>query len=124
MQHVRRSSMTRFMRSRLPSAPASRARMVRILAAITLGGLFTASCDVHGVTAPGTIATLTISPNPQSLAINGTQQFVAVAKDAAGTLLTATPVFTVASGGGAITGAGMFTAGTVTGTFANTVTAS
>jgi hypothetical protein len=115
--------MSSFMRVRLPNAPASRARLGRILAAITLAGLFTASCDVHGITAPGTIATLTISPNPQSLAINGTQQFVAVAKDASGALITTAPAFTLASGGGAITGSGMFTAGTTIGTFANTVTA-
>ncbi|MEO8621030.1 MAG: ice-binding family protein [bacterium] len=97
--------------------------IARLLVAMTAAGAFTAACDVHGASAPGTLSTLTISPNPQTLAANATQQFTAVAKDFSGVVIVATPVWSIVSGGGAITASGMFTAGTSPGTFANTVKA-
>ncbi|MHB1095504.1 MAG: hypothetical protein ACYC3F_04960 [Gemmatimonadaceae bacterium] len=72
----------------------------------------------------GAVATITVTPNPVTLAINGTQLFTAVGTDVGGNVVAITPVWSIAAGGGAITGAGMFTAGTVPGTFTNTVTAS
>ena len=63
-------------------------------------------------------------PNPQTLAINGTQQFTAVGKDAGGNVIAITPTWSVVTSGGAIDSTGLFTAGTVLGTFPNTVRAS
>jgi hypothetical protein len=76
-------------------------------------------------TTPPALASITVTPNPVSLQTNGTQQFVAVGKDAGGNnFLITNPVWSVVSGGGsidAITGA--FTAGVLPGTFTNTVKA-
>jgi hypothetical protein len=71
----------------------------------------------------GSLATIEVTPTPVTVAINGAQQFTAVGKDAGGNVVTITPIWSVVAGGGAITGAGLFTAGTVSGTFANTVQA-
>jgi hypothetical protein len=95
----------------------------RFVAMTALTALVAAGCDVHGVSEPGTLASLSISPNPQTLAVNGTQQFTVVGRDFSGAVVTVTPTWSLAAGGGAINGSGMFTAGTVAQTFANTVTA-
>ena len=71
----------------------------------------------------GSLASLSISPNPQTLAINGVQQFVASGKDNSGASVAVTPVWSVVTGGGTITASGMFTAGTLPGTYTNTVMA-
>ena len=71
----------------------------------------------------GALATIVVTPNPATLAVNGTQQFTAVGKDAGGNVVAITPTWTVVAGGGTITGGGAFTAGLVDGTFANTVQA-
>jgi hypothetical protein len=70
------------------------------------------------------VATITVTPNPASVEKTATQQFTAVAKDSAGNVVTITPVWAVVNGGGTINSAsGLFTAGSATGTFANTVQA-
>ena len=94
----------------------------RFVALATLA-LVAAGCDVHGVSEPGTLASLSISPNPQTLAVNGTQQFTVIGRDFSGAIVDVTPTWSVAAGGGAISNSGLFTAGTVAQTFANTVTA-
>jgi hypothetical protein len=71
----------------------------------------------------GVLATITVTPNPDTLAVNGTQQFTAVGRDAGNNIVAITPTWTVTNAGGAINGTGMFTAGTVPGTFTNTVRA-
>ena len=71
----------------------------------------------------GALATITVTPNPVSLNVNLTQQFTAIGKDASGNVVALTPVWSVAAGGGTISSSGLFVAGTVIGTFANTVTA-
>ena len=73
--------------------------------------------------AAGPLATITVTPNPVSLNVNLTQQFTAIGKDASGNVVALTPVWSVAAGGGTISSSGLFVAGTVIGTFANTVTA-
>ena len=115
--------MKSFMRKRVVRAFAARARIARVVVAIAAAGLFTAACDVHGVSAPGTLATLSISPNPATLPVNGTQQFSAVGKDFSGVIVAATPTWSVVSGGGAISASGLFTAGPLPGIFTNTVMA-
>ena len=115
--------MKRSIKSRVVQAMAPRARIAGVIAAVMAAGLFTASCDVHGLSAPGTLSAIVVSPNPQTLAINGTQQFTAVGTDFSGATVSFTPVWTVVSGGGAISSSGVFTAGTTPGTFTNTVMA-
>jgi hypothetical protein len=115
--------MTTFMKSRLRQAVAPRGRFARAIVAAVSVGLFSTACDVHGLSGPGTLATLEITPNPQTLAINATQQFTVVGKDFAGVVVPVSPAWT-ATAGGAINASGMFTAGTVPGTFANSITAS
>jgi hypothetical protein len=114
--------MTITMYQRVMRSPALRTRITAILA-IAGAGIFASACDVHGVSNPGTLSTLTVSPNPRTLAINGTQQFTAVGTDFAGAVITLAPTWTVVAGGGAISSSGLFTAGGVTGTFASTVQA-
>lgn len=98
-------------------------RTSRALAFVaTLATVLFAACDIHTPSAPGSVFSITVTPNV-TLAINATQQFIAVGKDAEGRVVDIVPVWSVVAGGGAIDNAGMFTAGLVTGTFANTVKA-
>ena len=85
--------------------------------------LFAIACDVHKASEPGSLATLVVSPNPQTLAVNATQQFTATGKDFAGVAVSVTPAWTVVAGGGSISSTGLFTAGRTPGTFVNTVQA-
>lgn len=70
----------------------------------------------------GGAVTATITPNPATLAIGATQQFVAVFKDVGGNVVPSSPNWFIANGGGTINTTGLFTAGTLAGTFSNTVT--
>ena len=115
--------MNSFMNNRIIQAVAPRARLASAIMAVAFTGLFVASCDVHRLNNPGTAASITISPNPQTLAVNGKQQFAAVISDFSGAVITATPVWSVVAGGGSITADGLFTAGTSPNTFTNTVQA-
>jgi hypothetical protein len=116
--------MTNVLNRRILHRLAPSTRAIRVLAAVAAVGLFASACDVHGVSGPGTVTTLSITPNPATLAIGATQQFTLVARDFSGAVVTPTsPTWAVAAGGGTISAAGLFTAGTVPGAFANTVTA-
>jgi hypothetical protein len=84
-------------------------------------GSITGTASVTVIAGP--VATITVTPNPVTLAITGTQQYAAVGRDAGGNVVAITPTWSVVAGGGAITSAGLFTAGTLLGTFANTVEA-
>ena len=75
------------------------------------------------IVTPGALATITVTPNPKVLATGGTQLFTAVGKDINGNVVPFTPSWSVQAGGGTIDNTGLFTAGTVSGTFANTVRA-
>jgi hypothetical protein len=87
-----------------------------------VSGSFSASVSIT-ITA-GALATITVSPATVSLAGGTTQQYAAVGKDAHNNVVTITPAWTVAAGGGTIDGStGLFTAGTTAGDFTNTVTA-
>jgi hypothetical protein len=67
--------------------------------------------------------TITVTPNPATLAIGATQQFTAVGKDANGNVVAITPVWSTVNPPGSINATGFFTAGNTTGTFPNTVKA-
>ena len=71
----------------------------------------------------GVLATITVTPNPDTLGVTAAQQFTAVGRDAGNNIVAITPTWTVTNGGGAINGTGLFTAGAVLGSFANTVRA-
>ena len=73
---------------------------------------------------PGALATLTVTPNPASVAAGATRQFTAVGTDAAGNVVPVSPTWSVVGGGGTIDATGLFTAGAVPGTYTNTVSAS
>ena len=99
-------------------------RTSRLAVAVALAGVLAAACDVHTPSAPGSLFTITVTPNV-TLGINTTQQFVAVGRDADDRIVPISPAWAIVAGGGAINpNTGMFTAGSVTGTFANTVRAS
>jgi hypothetical protein len=108
---------------------------------ITAGGVFTAGntlgvfantveASSGSVTAfstvtvtAGPLTTIKVTPVSANLAFNGTQQFTATGTDSAGNAVVLTPTWTVVASGGAISASGLFTAGTVAGTFTNTVKA-
>lgn len=117
--------MKSVMKGHISHAAAPRARVARLVAAVAVAALFTATaCDVHGISTPGDLSTLVVSPNPQTLVVGTTQQFVATGADFAGEAVTIAPVWSVATiGGGTISPTGMFTAGPTPGTFTGTVTA-
>lgn len=71
----------------------------------------------------GVLATITVTPNPDTLATSATQQFTAVGRDAGNNIVLITPVWSVTASGGSINASGLFTAGGVAGTFTNTVRA-
>lgn len=71
----------------------------------------------------GPLATITVSPNPVSLGRGATRQFTAVGRDGFGNTVVIVPEWSVAVGGGTIDPSGLFTAGMVSGTYPNTVTA-
>ena len=88
----------------------------------TSGGI-SGAATVTVTIAPLPLATITLVPNGITLAGNGTRQFTAVGRDANGDVLAISPVWSVVAGGGSIDSGGYFTAGSVGGTFANTIQA-
>lgn len=75
------------------------------------------------ITSGAPLASVAVSPNPAFLATGGTQSFTATGRDAGGNVVAFAPTWTVLAGGGAIDGAGGFTAGSTAGTYTNTVMA-
>jgi outer membrane protein OmpA-like peptidoglycan-associated protein len=100
--------MTHFMKHRTST----------LLATLAVVGLLSAACA--GYTAR--LASITVKPDAHLVA-NSTQQFTAEGRDTRGALFAITPVWAVAANGGTIDSNGLFTAGSVAGTFLNTVTA-
>jgi hypothetical protein len=104
---------------------------MRFAGVLLFAALLFAACEHNdegglGPPAPGQLATLTVTPNPATVPTNGTQQFIAVGRDATGAVvvLPAGLAWSVVAGGGAInSSSGLFTAGTVVGPFTNTVKA-
>lgn len=111
------TSMNRILRALSPTGFRARA-----LVAVAVAGVFASACDVHGISAPGTVASITVTPNA-TLSPTGTQQLVAVGVDADGRVVSISPTWSVAAGGGTISSTGLFTAGNVPGVYANTVVA-
>ena len=108
--------------NRTVRTPSSRGLGARVLTALAFVGVFAAACDVHGVSGPGTLTSIVVTPNA-TLPTNGTQQMVAVGYDASGRVVGIAPTWSIAAGGGAVNATGAFTAGAVAGLYANTVVA-
>ena len=103
-----------------------------LLTAGTLSGSFTDTvrATVGGITGlasftvtPGPLASITITGPSSTMALNSTLQFTATGRDANGNLVSLTPSWSVVAGGGTITSLGLFSSGTVAGTFTNTIRA-
>jgi hypothetical protein len=73
--------------------------------------------------APLAASAIVITAPDGAIPVTGTMQFVATVTDVDGNTLTTIPTYTVANGGGTITGGGLFTAGDSVGTFVNTIVA-
>src|ERR1017187_7834286 len=115
--------MTNTMVNRVRRALSPLGRSARVLIAVVLAGAITSACDVHGVTAPGTLASMTVTPDT-TLIEGTTAPMIAKGFDADGRYIPVSPTWTVALGGGTITSTGLFTAGATPGLFAHTVVAS
>ncbi len=115
--------MKNAMMNRIRLALSSARFNARTLVAVLFAGAIVSACDVHGVSSPGTVQSIVVTPNA-TLASTGTQQMVAVGLDGDGRVVSITPVWSIAAGGGTINSGGMFTAGTTAGVFTNTVVAS
>ena len=77
----------------------------------TIGASFTGSGGNSSV-----LTSVSVLPATASVAVNGTLQFTATAKDQSGNAMTPQPAFSWSvSGGGTITSSGLFTAGTAAG---------
>lgn len=115
--------MSSYKRKLNPYAPESHWRKHILIAVVLLVvGVLIAACDVHGVSEPGTLASITVTPNA-TLAASSTQQMVAVGRDADGRVVEIAPTWSITASGGTVSSAGVFTAGMSTGVFANTVRA-
>lgn len=100
-------------------------RMFALFGSLALVG----ACEVHNAPTTGpavpALASISVSPTPRTLAIGGTQQYVAQGRDADNNVIAISPAVTwsVENSGGTISPTGLFTAGGVAGSFAGTVRA-
>jgi hypothetical protein len=103
-----------------------------LFAAGTVAGTYTntATASVGSITGSATVtvtagalALMTVTPNSKDLAVGATQQFAATGQDANGNAVSVTPTWSAVAGGGTISVSGLFTAGSTSGIFANTVKA-
>ena len=113
--------MKRVTTNRFGRAVAHGRQTIRAMVALGMAAMLVSSCDVHRISSAGSLATLSISPNPQTITVNGTQQYTATGLDESGAVVAITPVWSVVAGGGAIRADGMFTAGSTPNTFTNTI---
>lgn len=100
--------------------------MPRLAVLAPLAVLLAVGCDSgsSGPAVPPPLASITVSATSTTLAVTTRRQYTAVGYDAAGSVVSFTPAWDIMSGGGSITSSGVVTAGTVPGTFSNTVRAS
>lgn len=96
----------------------------RSVVLLPLAALLLAGCEQNFGPASG-LTTMTLTPNPSTMAINTAQQFTAVGYDGSGAVVAipAGLTWSVGVGGGTINSSGVFTAGAVTGPFTNTIRA-
>jgi hypothetical protein len=103
-------------------SPALRRAVWRVVAGATAAAMFSIHCAKQSVPPTGvsggggTPASIAVAPASDTVSISGTRQFTAIGRDAAGNPVAITPTWSVASGEGTITPAGMFTAAASPGT--------
>lgn len=114
--------MKRITQNRVVRALSPTRLSARVLMAVAMAGVLSTGCDVHGISGPGTLVSIGVTPNA-TLVTGGTQQMTAVGYDAEGRTVRIAPTWSVAAGGGAIAQSGLFTAGNVPGLYQNTVVA-
>jgi len=78
------------------------------------------ACSDTETPTPGALASIVVTP-AATLAINASQQYIAVGKDASGNVVDITPTWSVVASAGTISPSGLFTAGPVAGTLTTTV---
>jgi len=115
--------MTRTTVGWIARAVTTRHDIGRVIASVAFVCLASTACNVNGVGGPSSLTSMVVSPASPSLGIHVTQQFTARATDLDGNSVPITPEWSIVNGGGSITSSGMFTAGSVLGTFASTVVA-
>ncbi len=96
-------------------------RLTARLVAAAFITLLAAACE-HLPTGPGTVRSIVVTRNPDTVVVTGRRNFTATGYDNDGTVVGITPVWSVAAGG-TISAAGSFTAGNVAGTYANSIKA-
>lgn len=83
-----------------------------------------AACGSRDANGPLGLTSIVVTPNPRIFGVGGTGPFTATASNDLGAPVAFTPAWSVNHGGGTINAStGMFTAGTDTGVFTNTVKA-
>jgi hypothetical protein len=115
--------MTRTTVGWITRAVTTRYDIARVMASVAFLCLASTACNLHGVGGPSSLTSMVVSPASPSLVVNATQQFTARATDLDGNSVPITPEWSIVNGGGSITSSGMFTAGSVLGTYASTVMA-
>src|SRR2546423_75282 len=111
------SSMKSFRKSPNVRTHITRARAARMIIALAFAGVSATACK-NDSTDPGRLLTLVVSPNPTTVAPNGTVQFTAAGTDFTGASVTPNPgaiVWSVTGGGSINPSTGLFTAGPVAG---------
>ena len=93
------------------------------VAVLALTGLVTWTCDVPSPSEPGALVSIAVAPRT-ILAVRTAEQFAAVGTDAGGAVISISPVWSVVSGPGRISPAGLFTAVAADGISVSTVMAS
>jgi len=83
---------------------------------------FVSGRDAPSPSKGGLVVSITVTPDVV-LRVNQRQRFTAVGRDAVGAVVPISPSWSVVAGGGGIDTEGLFTAGAVVGTFAQTVRA-
>jgi hypothetical protein len=111
----------------VPMCSSSSPKIARAAAliAVTILGTFATACGNRDVSAPNSLSNIVVTPSPQLLPPGGTAQFTATGTDGAGNPMAITPTWSVVNSGGTVdASSGLFTAGSVTGTFTGSVKAS
>jgi hypothetical protein len=114
-------------RNRHGSARSSSSRIARATTVAALSTLtaFATACGNRDASSPNSLASIVVSPNPQTLAPGATAQLTAVGTDGAGNPMPITPTWSIVNSGGSVdANSGLFTAGGTTGTFAGSAKAS
>jgi plastocyanin len=100
----------------------SRNLFVTVCGAAMLAAL--AACGSDNTTSPnGVLATITVTPANPTVAAGDTVRFTAVGKDANGNVVSIDPSWSLVGVPGTMSGDGLFTAGSTTGSFANGIKA-